>query len=514
MRLIIILLLMLFYASKASAQDTIKGKDLSDLSLEELMNLTIYSASKKVERLNAAPAIATVLTKNDLVYYAGLTLVDVLKYVPGVEVSMSSEGFYRVSIRGTRKEGNILFLIDGKQQNDFYNGRALFDIPVSMIDHIEIVRGPGSALYGTNAVAGVINVYMIQASSVTAAISAEGAVNLTTNYFVEKNQSNFAFSAAYVQNNTPSSIINRDKEYDQTWSLTYDSTDYKTQRWNKDLLFNVSTKIKDFHFDAYSIYRVQGAYVGPLYVAAPDSKLISNQVASSSYYNFSVSDNVVIPPKIYFNCNSHNFSNQETPDGYVSSQSGNFFADGKISKEHYDGFTYGTQLDISIRVNEHFDLLVGNVYENMVLKNYSLERNYKIVSDENMVAFGNYDDLKYDQQGKRRNLMATYLQGNYHYKNWNVTGGLRYDNYSDFGQSMNPRIGVNYKAGKYFRIKSLIGKAFRAPTFLELYDNTSIGNEYGVRGNLNLEPETITSYELGAEFNIKPLFIKYNLFYI
>lgn len=143
------------------SQDTIPDKkiDVSELSLEELMNLTIYSASRKVEQLNAAPAIASVITKNDLLYYSGLTLIDVLKYVPGVEVSMGSEGFYRVSIRGTRKEGNILFLVNGSQMNDFYNGRALFDIPVAMIERIEIIRGPGSAVYGTNAVAGVINVY-------------------------------------------------------------------------------------------------------------------------------------------------------------------------------------------------------------------------------------------------------------------------------------------------------------------------------------------------------------------
>lgn len=504
------------FSNSLLSQDTIPDKkvDVSDLSLEELMNLTIYSASRKVEKLNGAPAIASVLTKNDLIYYSGLTLIDVLKYVPGVEVSMGSEGFYRVSIRGTRKEGNILFLVNGNQMNDFYNGRALFDIPVAMIDRIEIIRGPGSAVFGSNAVAGVINVYTTKNTNLVGTVSTEAAMNFTSNYFIEKGQKSFALTAAYLQNTTPTAKLYQDKEYDQPWSKTYDSAAYLANRWNKDVILSSSLNLGEFYFNFYSIFREQGAYVGPYYVAAADSKLRSSQVGFNTFYNFNISDNVIITPKIYFNYNGHNFVNQEVPDDYLSSQSDDLFTDGKLSREKYTGLTYGSQIDILIKVNEHFDFSTGTIFEDRTIKKYSLERNYKIVSDEYKQEFGNYDDISFEQEGKRRFVFAYFMQGKFNYNKWDITTGIRYDDYSDFGQSVNPRLGVSYEASKNVRFKSLLGRAFRAPTFLELYDNTSIGNETGVKGNIDLKPEVISTYEIGTEFLLKRLVIKYNLFHI
>lgn len=516
MRIFTVFVLAMLYSSFLFSQDTLKGekKDIGELSLEELMNLTIYTASKKVEKLNEAPAIASILTKNDLLYYCGLTLIDVLKYTPGIEVSMGSDGFYRVSIRGDRKEGNILFLVDGKQMNDFYNGRALFDIPVAMIDRIEIVRGPGSALYGSNAVAGVISVFTIKTNNLSATVSNEAAMNVTGNYFVEKNANNFAFTASYLQNSTPTAKVYQDKAYDQIWSKTYDSSAYNANRWNKDIILNTAFKVKDLHVDIYSIYRQQGAYVGPYYIASPDSRLISTQLGFNALYDFKIADKVIITPKVYFNYYAHDYTNQETPDGYVSSQSGDIFNDGKLSHEKYTGNTYGAQLDILIRVNKHFDFLSGSIFEDRNIQNYSLERNYQITSDKNKEVFGNYDNIVFDQEGKIRYVFAYFFQGKFTYSRLNLTAGLRYDDYSDFGQTLNPRVGLSYEIAKNFRIKSLMGRAFRAPTFLELYDNTSIGNETGVKGNKNLNPETISTYEIGAEYSRNKIILKYNVYFI
>lgn len=514
MRLLAAILCVFYFGNCVLSQDTITDRNVGELSLEELMQLTIYSASKKVERLNEAPAIASVLTKNDLLYYSGLTLIDVLKYVPDVEVSMGSEGFYRVSIRGTRKEGNILFMVDGNQLNDFYNGRALFDIPVAMIDRIEIIRGPGSALFGSNAVAGVINVFTIKTTNLIGTASTEAAMNFTGNYYVEKGSKNFAFTASYLQNTTPTAKIYQDKEFDQSWSETFDSTGYIANRWNKDVILSSKLNLKDFHMNVYAIHREQGAYIGPFYVAAADSKLSSTQIALNLLYNFNISDNVIITPKFYFNYNGHNFVNQETPDNYLSSQSGDLFADGKLSKEKYTGLTYGSQIDVLIKVNKHFDFLTGSIFEDHSIKDYSLERNYQIVSDENKQEFGTYDDITFDQNGKRRYVFAYFIQGKINFDKLDITTGVRYDDYSDFGQSINPRLGVSYEISKNLRLKGLVGRAFRAPTFLELYDNTSIGNATGVKGNNQLSPEIISTYEIGSEFARNKVVIRYNLFHI
>ena len=150
-----------FYAQQADTTN------LFNLSIEELMNLSVYSASRKQQNIMEAPAILSIVPKKDCDKYSLFSLIDVLKFVPGIETSLGSDGSYRLAIRGNRKNGNILFLINGQQVNDFYNGKPLFDFPLALIEKIEIIRGPGSALFGSNAVAGVINIFLIEENSIS-----------------------------------------------------------------------------------------------------------------------------------------------------------------------------------------------------------------------------------------------------------------------------------------------------------------------------------------------------------
>ncbi|MES2589756.1 MAG: TonB-dependent receptor [Bacteroidota bacterium] len=497
-----------------SQEDTTKiKKNLEDLSLEELLDIEVYSASKKVEAIKEAPAILSLVTSQDILKSGSLTLIDVLKYVPCLEVSMGSDGNYRVAIRGSRKDGTVLVLINGQQINDFYSGRAIFDLPADMIDRVEVVRGPGSALFGTNAMAGVINIFTVEKTSISASVGPFGNINANTNLFVEKENSDFALSVGYLQNNTNNQTIEHEKADILPWSLLSGDKKFKTNRWNKDAYLSSTFKSKGFEFQVFDIYRQNSAYVGPVYIATTDSKYITNQLMSSILYNYKIGNNVVITPKFYYQLNYKNALQQEAPDDYVS-VSGDTFANGKLTREDYLGTTYGGEVSIYIKINEKVDFMTGSVYENLNMNQYKLDRNYKIQGDIYKGDFANYDNISYDQLGKKRAVFAYYSQMNYKSTKWNLTAGLRYDDYSDFGQALNPRVGITYKMTSKFRLKALVGKAFRAPTFQELYDNTTLGNEYGVKGNTDLSNQSIVTYELGSEFNTKTFLIKYNLFYI
>ncbi|MDP2385123.1 MAG: TonB-dependent receptor [Bacteroidota bacterium] len=498
-----------------SQTDTITNfNKLSEMSLEELMDVEVFSASKTLQRSSDAPAIMNVITQAQITKMGAITLVDVLKFVPGVEVSIDSYGFYRVALRGARKDGEILFLINGQQLNDFYSGRAIYDMPVEFIEKIEVVRGPGSALFGSSAMAGVINIFTIKQSSVNAAAGNNGTVKANINFNVEKRNTKFSLSVGGLTTKGANSVVDTDRVSNQAWSLTKGDTGYTTNRWNKDFYLNSNFSVGNFSFNLFNIGRQQGSWVGPVYIAAPESKLFTNQFASSMKYDFRIGENVIISPKVYGNINYHDFLSQETPDNYISPISNDTFANGKFDHEKYVGKLYGASVDLFIKANEHLDILTGNVFEDLSLSKYELTRNYQIVGDINKESFSNYDNIPYDQKNKRRFVFAYFLQGCYKIKNVNVTLGVRYDDYSDFGQSFNPRAGLTYKLSKHFSFKALAGKAFRAPTFLELYDNTTLGNESGVKGNLNLVPEKINTYELGVEAAYEKFVLKYNVFYI
>ncbi|OFY83182.1 MAG: hypothetical protein A3F72_21455 [Bacteroidetes bacterium RIFCSPLOWO2_12_FULL_35_15] len=510
--LTILLSFMSFYIH--AQHDSIqKLSTLTELSLEELMNIKVYTASKILQKTSDAPAIISVVTYQDIREMGVTSLIDVLKYIPGIETSMGPDGHYRVSIRGTRTDGDILLLINGLHMNNFYDGKSIFDLPVDFIDKIEIIRGPGSALFGSNAVAGVINVFTVKEKKVTAGIGTNGTFSGNINYYLEKDKIQWDISGGYTQNDGANAIIDEDGAKERPWSLTYGSDTYRTKRWNKDAYLSTNLFFSNLKFSLFNIYKEHGAWAGPQFIVAPGSKYQTNQMIANISYDFEINKNLTLTPRVYYSiANQDNLLN-ETPVNYVSLLSGDVFKNGKQIHEKYSARTYGGEIAIKIKVNDKCEILTGNIYEYQFLPMFDLIRNYKIVGDVYKEEFGNYDNIVLTQKEKNRTVTAYYIQGNYNWKKLNITAGLRYDDYSDFGQSFNPRLGITYNVSKRISFKGLYGKAFRAPTFQELYDNSSLGNMEGVKGNEKLQPGNIQTAELGTEFNYKKIILRYNIFY-
>lgn len=506
-------ILLVFITHSLFAQvDTNKTKPLGDLTLEELLNMNVYSASKKLEAEKDAPAILSVVSIDDIRKMGAQTIIDVLKYIPCLEVSMGIDGTYAVALRGSREESNILVMVNGMQVNDFYDGKVFYDLSASFIDRIEVVRGPGSALYGNNAMIGVINIFTNDENYVRVAVGPFLNVNACANIHLEKEKYQWSLNFGYNRDNINTQLIDEDKSAQQSWSLTNGDKSFETNRWNNDVFVNSKFRAGNFSFNLFHFFREHGAYVGPTFIAAPDSKYSKQQHVASLSYAFKVGDNVIITPKLYAQMNWKNDLRQEAPDGYHSVISNDTFVDGKLVKEKYFGHSTGGEINIYVRANKHLDFMTGSVYENMQLQSYDLQRNYRITGDRYFGSFGNYDGIKFDQLGKSRMVFAYYNQLNYHKNKWNITGGLRYDDFSDFGQALNPRVGAVYEINTTMRIKGLMAKAFRAPTFRELYDNTSLGNEYGVKGNTQLQNEKITTYEIGFEYAKNNVVFRYNVY--
>jgi iron complex outermembrane receptor protein len=134
-----------------------------DLSLEELLNIEVTTATKTAVKLSDVPAALTVITKQDIQKYGYRNLAEALARVP--EVYMHYQGHNNgVDFRGFYINNNprrVLFLINGHRVNDrFHFGDFEADIinDLSDVERIEVIRGTGAALYGSVAVLGVVNV--------------------------------------------------------------------------------------------------------------------------------------------------------------------------------------------------------------------------------------------------------------------------------------------------------------------------------------------------------------------
>jgi len=160
--------------------------DLSQASLEDLMNIQVTSVSKKEQTLSKAAAAVFVITSEDIRRSGATNIPDLLRTVPGIHVAKLSGQTYVISIRGfTDRYGDkVLVLIDGRSVYTPLTSGVNWDqqdVPLEDIERIEVIRGPGGTVWGANAVNGVINIITKSAKAMQGGvISAEaGSQELT-----------------------------------------------------------------------------------------------------------------------------------------------------------------------------------------------------------------------------------------------------------------------------------------------------------------------------------------------
>src|SRR5579863_2281793 len=172
--------LSLAFAGVIAAAQTTQDQDLMALSLEKLAHVKVFSASRHLEDEQRAPSSVSIITADEIRRNGWRTLADALSVLRGVYTAYDRQYVY-LGIRGFMRPGDynsrILLMVNGHRVNEnIYGSAALgeeFPLDVELIDHIEVVRGPGSSLFGTNAVFGVINVITRKADG-NSAIEASG----------------------------------------------------------------------------------------------------------------------------------------------------------------------------------------------------------------------------------------------------------------------------------------------------------------------------------------------------
>jgi iron complex outermembrane receptor protein len=167
-------------------------RDLSQVPIEDLMNIEVTSVSRKEQKMSQAAAAIFVITQEDIQRSGATNIPDLLRMVPGMDVSQINANTWAVSARGFNDQfsDKLLVLIDGRAVYTPLLGGVNWDtqdVPLEDIDRIEVIRGPGATLWGANAVNGVINVVTKRAADtqgalVTADGGTEGQAQSTVEY--------------------------------------------------------------------------------------------------------------------------------------------------------------------------------------------------------------------------------------------------------------------------------------------------------------------------------------------
>jgi len=438
------------------------------VSIDELLEMKISVSSKKAINYRETPGIVSVITRDEIRKSGARNLTDILEFVPGTYFGVDVDAVIGLGSRGNwGHEGKILLIIDGQEQNELFYGTLQFDNHyfVENIEKIEIIRGPGSSIYGGYAELGVINIVTRQASEING-IEVGSNIAVTEkqtaraggylNFGKKFKNTELTFSSLYAKGNR------FDSEYEDFYGNPYDYKDGYSEY--QTMNFNLGVKHKNLSFrtiyDEYS----------PISVDYPE-KEINNFMGfySEITYKLKAGEKFCINPKL-------NMKYQEP---------WTVFSDETEWWHHQSVERYTANVSAIYEHSEKLNVIGGGEYY------FDYARN--LLSSPDAVFSNEKKEIDYSN-------ISAYIQALIKFKYINFIAGGRADYHNQSGKAFSPRLGLTgvYKNLHY---KLLYSKAFRAPSIENIEYNSEI----------KPEKTTVIELETGLRLN-ENVFVTANIF--
>ena len=455
-----------------------------DFSLEDLLNIKISTAAKYEQTASEAPASVTIITSDDIERYGYQTIEDVFKTVRGFYIS-NDRNYSYLGVRGfsrpTDYNNRLLLLLNGHAMNEnFYSGDAALvgselALDPDALERIEIIRGPGAVLYGTNAMFAVVNIVTKRGNTVdglqvsTAAGSygriqgaamygkefdngidlfiSGGAADIDGQdlFYAEYNDPLNALSA----NNGIAENLDRDQSYNALVTMSYKKIDLQARFASHETGIPTGAFKIDFNDDAARTRDERGHF--------------------EIKYDDAISNDKNIMLRGYFDHYGYNgtypFQNQPDLLDFFETNAGKWL---------------GSEMKFCWDPRPNNRLIVGVEYQKHLRANFRQSEGAEKFYDENFPY----------------KTFSSYLQNEFQAtKKLALTLGVRWDNYSTFGNSITPRAAIVYHPMNSTSLKLLYGEAFRAPSIFEF----RVDDGVFFSSNSDLEPEKIKTLEIILE---------------
>jgi outer membrane receptor for ferrienterochelin and colicin len=273
------------------------------MSLEELMNVNVTVASQLPMTNRESPGIVTIITQDEIQKSGASDLMGVIKNVPGFNFSVDVEGVVGIGVRGNwANEGKVLLLYDGIELNEDLYSTLQFGghYSIDRIKRIEIIRGPGSAIYGGNAEYAVINIITDNNSDFNG-IFASANNSMMSKTFGSRGISlatGKSFGSAHINLSTSFNQLNRSQEkYTDFMGNSYDMTE---QSGTSDEKYRLDFFFKGFSltglYNSYSVEQRDG--YDEIYLRAYESEFNAGYITAK--YEIKSGKKFVITPGIRF----------------------------------------------------------------------------------------------------------------------------------------------------------------------------------------------------------------------
>ena len=477
------LLLLIGTRTNCAGQET--APDLSEASLEQLGDIKVYTASKHLQTEGDAPSSVTVISAAEIQEYGYRTLADILRTVRGFFVTYD-RNYSSLGVRGFARPGDyntrILLLVDGHRLNDNIYDEAMigteFPVDIDLIQRVEIIRGPTSSLYGSNALFAVINIITKRGRDIKGLELSSEAASFNTyegriSYGGKRRQLEFLISGTFYGSRGHNRLF---------------FPEFNTAATNDGVVSHadddqVGSSLATISFRDFTLQGVYGtrekgvptAAYGTIFNNSGTRTTDSHMYVDLRYeHTFAKSWGVLA--RTFYDSNTYHATYIYASSLDPTQISPNLdFADGKW---------WGTELQLTKTILGRNRITVGAEYRDNIRQNqtnYNLNP-YSLLIDDRRNSF----------------VAGAYLQDEVTVAKFlTLNVGSRYDYYSAVQASTDPRLALIYRPWSQTALKFIYGVAFRAPNAYESYYSLVPNVPYSA-----LKPEKIHGAELVWEQGI------------
>lgn len=451
--------------------DTNATNQLLEFDLEQL----VTTPSKVKFSKQESPGIISVITDKEIIASGANDLVDALKLLPGISFQSDVQGVVGIGMRGIwGHEGKVLVLIDGQEMNELLYGNVAFGnhFDVTQIKRIEVVRGPGSSVYGGFAELGVINIITKNAEELQP-LEINTSAGFYNDSYAHRNVSVKSGKQWKKYGFSIMGFLGQSQKSNQNYTDIYGtSTTLKNHSAANPSNLNIGFNYKDFSakviFDSYQL-KSKISYDELDSIDLPNN---FSSINGELKYKFALTKNFKITPKYQY---LHQYPWQNTVKG--STTNANILTQKQLAN-----------IEFEYNVSRSINILAG--------------------VESFIQSAQNYEPLRSplhrkDSTNKFSNISSSaYLQGTFKSDIVNITLGGRYLYNNLFGAAFSPRLAIT-KAFDDLHFKLLYSSAFKTPTLMNIALND------------NIKPEKTDVYEFECGYRLNSYFdITTNVFAI
>lgn len=487
--------------------------DRADQALYELLGVLDEQtelATKSKLNVDFVPGMVTVLHGGDLLARGVRTVAEALTLIPGVEMSMGSDGQQQILVRGIGKtfsSAKVRIMLNNVQMNPALASVPVYMLmPIEQVDRIEFVRGPGSAVYGEYAYAGVLNVITRKhGRTVFGRYSDHDWTTAGAHVSHQTLGDELKLSLAFAGNFADAGEVTAGNDFLKTTPQAAISNSpglSNEKQALKDALLHV--EYRDYGFAFQYVNFEHGDHFGTNdALPEPEQKLVRGreQMNVEGRRAWVASDALSGMVKLGWRSFVLASDGQRLyPAGFRGG-----YPDGVRGDPHYEETNYYLTTEANYQINARNLLLGGIEYSDTKQGDTYTERNFNpntlqtVPGPLSQVPYQRYyGDDNWMGENQSRRLIAFYLQDQYAATaKLKLTLGLRHDGFSDVDNRTTPRVAAVYQISDADILKAQYSEAFRPPSFLE----KSAKNNPVLAGNPDIDIEVIENSEFAYIHN-------------